>query len=398
MTDLFDHRQVRRAFSRAAHGYDQAAALQREVGARLVGDAGLPRRPRAGRWWSTSAAAPATPPSRCRSAGRRRRWSRSTSRCRCCGRHATTPAAGGRVPAFPRRPDPVCADARALPLRDGSVDVLFSNLCLQWVEDLPAVFAGFRRVLKPDGLLLVSTFGPDTLFELRGAFSEADDAPHVSLFPSIGQFGDALIAAGFKNPVLDRDEFTLRHADLGGLMRELRTLGATNAMRDRRRSLTGRRRFARAAQAYERAARCRRPAAGDLGSDLRARLGPAAGHADPRRRRRRGARAGVEDPHPAAAMSGRPGTRRHVALSGGRDRAAVGAVLHLHLRAQPRRRDGRRPLGMDRIAALPDHAADAAAGDALAGRRRAGVARDRAGTRARGCCGAGSASCCSTCA
>ena len=94
-------------------------------------------------------------------------------------------------------------------------------------------------------------FGPDTLFELRSAFAEADAAPHVSLFPSIGQLGDALIAAGFRDPVLDRDEFTLGHPDLGGLMRELRTLGATNAMRDRRRSLTGRARFARAAQAYE---------------------------------------------------------------------------------------------------------------------------------------------------
>ena len=59
--------------------------------------------------------------------------------------------------------DRVCADLRALPLADNSGDVLFSNLCLQWVEDLPAAFAGFRRVLKPDGLLLVSTFGPQTL-------------------------------------------------------------------------------------------------------------------------------------------------------------------------------------------------------------------------------------------
>ena len=123
----------------------------------------------------------------------------------------TTPAAGGRSSSARRR---VCADARALPLADGSVDVLYSNLCLQWIEDLPAVFAGFRRVLKPDGLMVLSTFGPDTLWELRDAFAHADSAPHVSPFASIAQFGDALIAAGFKDPVLDRDEFAsaARHA------------------------------------------------------------------------------------------------------------------------------------------------------------------------------------------
>jgi len=256
MTDLFDHRQVRRAFSRAARGYDRAAALQREVGARLmetldyledrvpqvVVDVGC----------GPGHAAVAM----------QKRWPKAQVVALDLALPMLQQArrnAGGWRP-FARRLDPICADARALPLRDNSVDVLFSNLCLQWVEDLPAVFAGFRRVLKPDGLLLLSTFGPDTLFELRGAFSEADAAPHVSLFPSIGQFGDALIAAGFKNPVLDRDEFTLRHADLGALMRELRTLGATNAMLDRRRSLTGRQRFARAAQAYDQL----RDAAGQL--------------------------------------------------------------------------------------------------------------------------------------
>ena len=158
--------------------------------------------------------------------------------------------AGGWRP-FKARPTPVCADARALPLADGTVDVLFSNLCLQWVQDLPAVFAGFRRVLRPGGLMLLSTFGPDTLWELREAFAHADSAPHVSPFATIAQFGDALVAAGFKDPVLDRDELVLRHEQLGGLMRELRTLGATNALSTRRRSLTGRARFARAAQAYE---------------------------------------------------------------------------------------------------------------------------------------------------
>jgi malonyl-CoA O-methyltransferase len=148
--------------------------------------------------------------------------------------------------------DRLCGDASALPLADGSVDVLFSNLCLQWVEDLPAVFAGFRRVMRPGGLLMVSTFGPDTLLELRAAFEGADEAPHVSPFASIAQFGDALMQAGFRDPVLDRDESVSWHPDLAALMRELRALGATNALRARRHTLTGRQRFARAAEAYAR--------------------------------------------------------------------------------------------------------------------------------------------------
>jgi len=256
MTDLFDHRQVRRAFSRAAHGYDAAAGLQREVASRLLESLAYfedhgGQQDRVPEVVLDVGCGPGHA-----AALMQQRWPKAQVVALDLALPMLHEARGNfgaqrRWLDFSRRPQAVCGDARALPLREASVDVLFSNLCLQWVEDLPAVFAGFRRVLKPDGLLLLSTFGPDTLFELRSAFAEADAAPHVSLFPSIGQFGDALVAAGFRDPVLDRDEFTLGHADLGGLMRELRTLGATNAMRDRRRSLTGRARFARAAQAYE---------------------------------------------------------------------------------------------------------------------------------------------------
>ena len=267
MSELFDHRQVRRAFSRAAHHYDDAAALQREVGSRLLesldyyderaqreAQGGKPRSPQRvldigcgpghaavqmqQRWPKAQVIALDLALPMAREAHDNARQMR--------------PAASNPVSRLlASRPQPLCADARALPLADGSVDVLFSNLCLQWIEDLPAVFAGFRRVLRPDGLMVLSTFGPDTLWELREAFSHADSAPHVSPFATIAQFGDALIAAGFKDPVLDRDEFRLQHATLAELMRELRTLGATNALSTRRRSLTGRARFARAAQGYE---------------------------------------------------------------------------------------------------------------------------------------------------
>ena len=257
MTALFDHRQVRRAFSRAARGYDSAAALQREVGARLLEQLDYLDDPAHGRPPPQVVLDLGCGPGHA-SVAMQQRWPKAQVLALDLApgmlaetrRHAWGTGLN-RLNPFARLPVPVCADARALPLRDASVDVLHSNLCLQWVEDLPAVFAGFRRVLKPGGLLLVSTFGPATLFELREAFASADEAPHVSLFPAIGQFGDALLAAGFKDPVLDRDEFRLGHPDLADLMRELRTIGATNAMATRRRSLTGRARFARAAQAYE---------------------------------------------------------------------------------------------------------------------------------------------------
>lgn len=255
MSTLFDHRQVGRAFSRAAAHYDDAAALQREAGTRLAEAlAYYEERAPGGRvpqvvldvGCGTGHA----------TAALQQRWPKATvlalDLAPGMAREARRRLSARRgLLDFARRPQVLRADASALPLGEGSVDVLFSNLCLQWVEDLPAVFAGFRRVLKPDGLLLVSTFGQQTLSELHDAFASADSAPHVSPFIDMPRFGDALIAAGFRDPVLDRDLFRLGHADLPSLMRELRTLGATNAMQDRRRALTGRARFARAAQAYE---------------------------------------------------------------------------------------------------------------------------------------------------
>ena len=252
MSTTFDTRQVRRAFSRAAPGYDAAAALQREVEARLLeslefypvkhGDKQPPQR----------VLDLGSGPGRA-AAAMRRRWPKA----QVLALDLALPMlrqARGRDGWHPLRRgvDRVCADARALPLAENSLDVLFSNLCLQWVEDLPAVFAGFRRALRPGGLLLVSTFGPDTLHELRDAFAQADEAPHVSPFASIAQFGDALVHAGFRDPVLDRDASTTHYSDLPALMRELRTLGATNALRARRHTLTGKARFARAAEAYAR--------------------------------------------------------------------------------------------------------------------------------------------------
>ncbi len=145
----------------------------------------------------------------------------------------------------------VCADAQALPIADASVDLVHSSLCLQWCEDPGLALAEFHRVLRPGGLLLFSTFGPGTLHELRSAFASVDATPHVSRFIDMHDIGDALLATGFRDPVLERDDFVLTYADVRTLMRELHAIGATNADAKRQRALTGKSHLQRVFAAYE---------------------------------------------------------------------------------------------------------------------------------------------------
>ena len=145
----------------------------------------------------------------------------------------------------------VCAEASALPLPDHSIDVLHSNLCFQWIDDLPTLFGECMRVLKPGGLMVFSTFGPDTLKELRAAWAEADQRPHVSRFLDMHDVGDAMLASGLRDPVLDVFRYTLTYSEPRKLLEELQGLGATNADHTRERGLTGKRRYQRMLAAYE---------------------------------------------------------------------------------------------------------------------------------------------------
>lgn len=254
---VFDARHVRRAFSRSAGSYDAAAQLQHVVEARLLESLDYLDDPALQRMQPQRVLDLGCGTGRA-SVAMQKRWPKAQVLSFDLAlpmlqqaRLASKRSGGWLSNPFARVPQAVCADARTLPLAEGSIDVLFSNLCLQWVEDLDAVFAGFRRVLKRNGLLLISSFGPETLWELREAFAQADSAPHVSPFADIAAFGDALVRAGFRQPVLDRELDTTRYQDLPALMRELRAIGATNALASRRHTLTGRARFTAAARAYD---------------------------------------------------------------------------------------------------------------------------------------------------
>ena len=238
-----DRRAVAEAFDRASTSYDAAAALQERVRNELLGRLDdFPLAPKsildlgAGTGHSSRALKRRYPaaivvavdiaPGMLEKAREQSRWLRRFERVR--------------------------ADAYSLPFADGSFDLIFSSLMLQWCDDLDAVFAEIARVLKPGGALIFSTFGPDTLLELRESWL-ATDAPgnHVNHFFDAPSLGTALMHAGLAEPVLDVDRIVMPYDDVLTLMRELKAIGAHNVTRGRARGLTGRRRLAAMTQAYE---------------------------------------------------------------------------------------------------------------------------------------------------
>lgn len=145
----------------------------------------------------------------------------------------------------------LCADARQLPFAHQSVDVIFSSLALQWTDDIGTVFQEFQRVLKPEGLLLFSSFGPDTLKELRQSWATVDDLVHVNRFMDMHDVGDALVQSHFADPVMDMEMLTLTYRDIMQLMRELKGIGAHNANAGRPHGLTPPKKLREMMTAYE---------------------------------------------------------------------------------------------------------------------------------------------------
>lgn len=131
---------------------------------------------------------------------------------------------------------PVCGELERLPLADASIDLVWSNMALHWLGEPLAAFREFRRVLAPEGLLMFSSLGPDSLKELRAAAGDT----RVHRFIDMHDVGDMLLAAGLSNPVMDMEMLTLAYADGGRLLRDLRASGQTSARADRPRGLAGR--------------------------------------------------------------------------------------------------------------------------------------------------------------
>lgn len=237
-----DRTRVRRNFARAAASYEQHDALQREVQADLLGrlDFYLQAPERvldvgAGTGRGTALLKKRYPKAQVIAVDL------AQPMLHAARRHQSL------LRPFQR----VCAEATALPLPDRSVDVLHSNLCFQWVDDLPALFGECVRVLRPGGLLAFSSFGPDTLKELRAAWASVDEHSHVGRFLDMHDVGDAMINAGLRDPVLDVARYTLTYSEPRALLQELKGLGATHADRARERHLTGKRHYRAMLAAYE---------------------------------------------------------------------------------------------------------------------------------------------------
>jgi malonyl-CoA O-methyltransferase len=141
-----------------------------------------------------------------------------------------------RARLMPNAPNfvPVCGDIERLPLARASFDMAWSSLALQWVGDLQTSFKEIRRVLKTGGLFIFASFGPDTLQELRTASSGVDGHHHVNRFIDMHDVGDALVHAGFSNPVMEMERITLTYADLPALLRDLKAIGAHTVLEGRR--------------------------------------------------------------------------------------------------------------------------------------------------------------------
>ncbi|MCC6916301.1 malonyl-ACP O-methyltransferase BioC [Nitrosomonas sp.] len=252
---VLDKRMLRRSFERAAAGYDQSAVLQREIGDRMLSrleyikyvparilDAG------SGTGYGTRRLSERYPAAEIIPMD-------IALTMHTCARTAISGQVAGWQRWLPfKRHQPgryICADIEQLPLCEGSIGMIWSNLAIQWCNDLRQTFTEAHRVLENGGLLMFSTFGPDTLKELRQAFRSADPFSHVNRFTDMHDIGDVLVSCGFSLPVMDMEYITLTYEDVRSVMLDLKAIGARNVTQGRRRGLTGKAAWQQVIDQYE---------------------------------------------------------------------------------------------------------------------------------------------------
>lgn len=240
-----DRRAARAAVERAADGYDAAAAVAREIADRMLTRLDLVK------------LAPAT----VLDAGCGTGYCARVLAQRYRGARVIGLDIAGPMLRYARRNSGwlgprryVTGDIQKMPLPTGSIDLVVSNLALPWC-DVTTAFAESLRVLRPGGLFMFTMLGPDTLHELRAAWNGLDAHTHVHGFFDMHDLGDALVRAGYGDPVMDVERLTLTYPSVRALLHELQALGVHNVTHGRARGLTGRHRFARFIAAYEAQAR-----------------------------------------------------------------------------------------------------------------------------------------------
>ena len=254
---MIDRHAVKRHFSRAAQSYDAAAVMQKEVANRLaerlplfaltpktICDLG------SGTGFLSQHIVQAYPLATLFSvdiSSNMLQQSRLKYEKTVTWWQKLNPFASKQPPHY------INADAYQLPFADGSMDMIVSSLMLQWCDDLDAVLAECRRVLKAEGVLMLASLGPDTLKELRQAWQVVDGQAeqHLLNFIDLHDVGDALGRAGFANPVCDVEHITLTYAQAKQALQDLKSIGATNANRSRQNGLMGRVKWQALLDAYQ---------------------------------------------------------------------------------------------------------------------------------------------------
>jgi len=247
---MLQKRDIRRSFNKSAGHYDEVAVLQRQVADELLQRLDIIKTPfysildaGCGTGYAIGPLMQHYPKARLIAldlADEMLRHARSRQR-----------SVISKLNPWARSPLFLCSDLEQLALENDSVDFIYSSLSLQWCNDVERVFKEWKRVLKPGGMLLFSTLGPDTLKELRQCWQAVDGGEHVHGFMDMHNIGDALLSAGFAEPVMDVDNYTLTYSSVIDLMRDLKTLGAVNASHNKTKTLTGKRRIKQLAEQYE---------------------------------------------------------------------------------------------------------------------------------------------------